>query len=437
MKSVKPDLTKPETWGQDQVFFAPADTGDAQLADGYHEEGSYEGWLKAIALLPAYPRAQLLLYAAFAAPLIEVVGAPNFIVDTSYTTSSGKTTALKVAASVWGKPDTAGGGVMWTWEATPVWIERVATVINGHPLILDDTKLARRPTDVARILYMFASGAGRGRGSKSGVDVTRHFRSIMISSGEAPITSFTQDGGTRARTLSLWGSPFEGPGSARAVAELNQELPRHYGHAGSRYITHILPGDGRWEEIQKLYKESHDKYLAWAAGHPVAGRLAAYCAVIDTAAILVHEALDMPWDYADPIVPLWSDLVSRAAEADRAEVALQIVIGWGNAHQQEFYGRHREDHDGNPLQPHAGWAGRWDAGEGWEYIAFFPGRLRAILSDEGFAVADVEATLRLWEEREWLRRDKGRDGKTRHPRIRVAGNAERLITIRRDALGED
>lgn len=436
MKSVKPDLTKPETWGQDQVFFAPADTGDAQLADGYHEEGSYEGWLKAIALLPAYPRAQLLLYAAFAAPLIEVVGAPNFIVDTSYTTSSGKTTALKVAASVWGKPDTAGGGVMWTWEATPVWIERVATVINGHPLILDDTKLARRPTDVARTLYMFASGAGRGRGSKSGIDVTRHFRSIMISSGEAPITSFTQDGGTRARTLSLWGSPFEGPGSARAVAELNQELPRHYGHAGSRYITHILPGDGRWEEIRTLYKESHDKYLARAAGHPVAGRLAAYCAVIDTAAILAHEALDMPWDYADPIAPLWSDLVSWASEADRVEVALQIVSGWIKAHEQEFFGRHREDHDRRALQPHGGWAGRWEPGNDWEYIAIAPHRVRSILLAEDFSSADAESIVRLWRERGWIETESSKDGKTRNPRLQVAGAAQRLVKIRREVIDD-
>lgn len=436
MKKVEPDLTKPETWEKDQVFFAPADPGEAQLADGFHEEGTLDGWLQAIASLDAYPRVQLLLYASLASPLLKIVGAPNFVVDTSYSTSSGKTTALRVAASVWGRPETSGGGVMWTWEATPVWIERTATVLNNFPLILDDTKLARRPADVARTLYMFASGAGRGRGSKSGIDITRHFQAILLSSGEAPITSFTQDGGTRARTLSLWGAPFEGPGSARTVAILNQELPRHYGQAAEPYIRHILDYDGKWDEIRQLYRKSHEKYLAWAADHPVAGRLAAYCAVIDTAAILVHEAIDMPWDYTDPIADLWSDLVSRSAEADRAEVALRIVIGWANAHQQEFFGRHRDDHEDNPLQPHAGWAGRWEV-DNWEYIAIDPHRIKTILRAEDFSAADIESIIRLWRERNWIETESGKDGKPRHPRLRVAGALQRLVKIRREAIDDE
>lgn len=444
---MKPELHKPETWEENQVFFSPADRGDAQLADGYHAAGTIEGWLEAIRPIAAYPRVQLLLYASFAASLIMPLGAPNFVVDTAYATTSGKTTALRVAASVWGRPDAAGAGTMWTWEATPVWIERTATVINSMPLILDDTKLARRPADVARTLYMFASGAGRGRGSKTGIDVTRHFRSVMISSGEAPITSFTQDGGTRARTLSMWGSPFEGPGSARTVAELNQELPRHYGHAAEPYIHHLMsrgaPKDENGE-LQKLYRESHEKYLSWAAGDAVAGRLAAYCAVIDTAAVLAHEALDMPFAYADPLELLWDSLVSRASEADRAEVALQIVWSWASANQQAFWGRHRiiggsiaEGSEGDPVQPPGGWAGSWASGEDWEYIALFPARIRAILLDHDFSAADAEAAVTLWRERGWLDTDSDADGKSRNVRHRVERSYKRLVTVRREALERD
>jgi hypothetical protein len=35
---------------------------------------------------------------------------------------------------------------------------------------------------------------------------------VLISSGETPVTSFTEDGGTRARALCVWGAPF-GPSS--------------------------------------------------------------------------------------------------------------------------------------------------------------------------------------------------------------------------------
>lgn len=432
-----PDLLHPELWEEGQVFFAPADAGDAQLAAGYHEGGSYEGWQRAMLRVAALPRVRFLLYSALAAPLIEIVRAPNFAVDTSYATSSGKTTALRVAASVWGLPDLAGSGVMHTWEATPVWVERAATVINSMPLILDDTKLARRPADVARTLYMFSSGSGRGRGSKEGLDATRHFRSVMISSGEAPLTSFTPDGGTRGRCISLWGAPFEGSGSARAVAELNLELGQHYGHAGSRYIEHILPREGRWDEIRSLYQDSLDKYRQWAGDSAVGGRIAAYCAVVDTAAILAHEALDLPWSYSDPVEPLWEGLIARASEADRAKVARGVVLAWASAHQSDFYGRHRTDGSENPVQPPAGWAGKWDGGDDWEYIAFYPSKIRAILMAEDYSSADAEAAARLWSERGWLKLEQGGDGKARHPKIRVSGSAARLVAITRAAADEE
>lgn len=436
----KPDVRRPETWGEDQVFFSGADAGDEQIADGYHEAGTYEGWLAAIKLVAAHPRALLLFYASLAAPLVQILNAPNFVVDIAYSTTSGKTTALRAAASAFGRPDTAGGGVMWTWEATPVWVERACTVCNSLPMILDDTKLARRPQDVARTLYMFASGAGRGRGSKRGLDVTRHFRSVMISSGEAPITSFTQDGGTRARTLSIWGAPFEGPGAARAVAELNQELARHYGHAAEPYIRHLLRLGGPADPHGKMrgaFHESLERYGSWAAGDPVAGRLATYCAVIDTAARLAHEALDLPFSYADPVALLWDGLVAQASEADRAEVALRVVWAWATAHQQDFFGRNREDHVGEPVQPLGGWAGRWDADDGWDSVALFPARVRSILLEQDFSAADAEAAIRLWRDRGWIRTEAGADGKVRHPRVRVAGSTQRLVVIDREALDDD
>ncbi|MDP9485931.1 MAG: hypothetical protein M3Q49_09155 [Actinomycetota bacterium] len=153
--------------------------------------------------------------------------------------------------------------------------------------------------------------------------------------------------------------------------------------------------------------------------------------------MLAHEALDLSWGYADPVAPLWSDLVSRAADADRAEVALQTLLGWAKSHEQNFFGRHRDNHDGQAMQPNSGWAGRWDAGDDWEYIAITPHHARDVLRAEDFSSADIEAVARLWRERGWIETEAARDGKTRHPRLRVAGVLQRLIKIRRDAIDDE
>jgi len=427
-----PRILDVANWDENIVFFMGGE-GEQQIAAGFHSSGTDAGWKAAITPIAKYPRVRLVFYASLVAPLLEVVGAPNFVLDVAHPTSRGKTTTLRVAAAVWGKPDESGIGSMWTWEKTPVWIERALSVLNSIPMILDDTKLARYPDLVGRILYLVASGSGRGRGTQTGLDYIRHFRTILITSGEAPATSFTPDGGTRARTLELWGSPFERADASTApdVDRLNTELQLHYGHAGPKFVQHLLDNQDKWGDYRELYLEKRAKYVRLAEGDPVVGRLAAYFGVIDTAAALAHEALDLPWSYSDPVDPLWETLTAEASEADRAQVALGYMSGWAARNQHAFVGRAREDQHGEPIPPHGGWAGRWDAGDGWEFIAFYPDFLRRTMREMDF---DYEAVLRTWKDRGWLDAPK----KRRNTKLmRVNGVRAELITVKKEALEKE
>ncbi len=427
-----PRILDVANWDEDTVFFM-GDAGEQQIAAGFHASGTEEGWKTAIAPIAKYPRVRLVFYASFVAALLEVVGAPNFIVDVAHPTSRGKTTTLRVAASIWGRPDESGIGAMWTWEKTPVWIERALSVLNSIPMILDDTKLARYPDLVGRILYLVASGSGRGRGTQTGLDYIRHFKTILITSGEAPATSFTSDGGTRARTLELWGAPFERADATTApdVDRLNTELQLHYGHAGPKFVQHLLDNQEKWSDYQEMYQERRAKYVRMADGDPVVGRLAAYFGAIDTAAYLVHEALDLPWSYSDPIDPLWETLTAEASEADRAQVALGYISGWAARNQHSFVGRARLDQQNKDIPPHGGWAGRWDAGENFKFIAFYPDFLRRVMREMDF---DYEAVLRTWRDRGWL---DAPQKKRNTKQMRVNDVRAELIAIKKEALEAD
>ena len=185
---------------KNRVIFRGADEGDDQIAEGFRQRGTYEGWLKSIGCLRPHSKARLAIYASLSSVMLEVFGSPNFGVDYAGETTRGKTTALRVAASCFGNPDERDNklpAAISTWGGTPVWRERAPVVLNNLPFILDDTKHASSPNDVANTVYMVTQGRGRGRGTVKGTAKTDSFSTVLISSGEQPITSFTEDGGTR------------------------------------------------------------------------------------------------------------------------------------------------------------------------------------------------------------------------------------------------
>ena len=162
--------------------------------------------------------------------------------------------------------------------------------------------------------------------------------------------------------------------------------------------------------------------------------MAQYAAVIDVAAGIAHEALDLRWEYREPLGDLWHDIIAGAVDAAGEERALAGLVSWAHAHDQAFYGRHQEDR-GKPKQPATGWAGRWDAGNDWEFVALFPTVLDKVLRDLGY---EPEAVLRGWRERGWL--DIQKDDRKRYTKqVRVRDGVSdspkpHMVVIRRAAV---
>jgi hypothetical protein len=407
------------------VTFRGADEGDNQLAEGFRAEGSREEWMTAIKPLANYPKVQLAIYAALSTPLLMILNAPNFIFSFAGATSQGKTTALRVAASCWGCPDERSPrAAIGTWDSTRIWIERAAAVENDLPLILDDTKRARRPEDTAQTIYDVTSGRSRGRGSLEGTRSAQTFRTVMLSSGEAPITSFSNAGGTRARVLEIWGSPFGNADAETAVIvnALNEGILENYGHAGPQLIEQILVQRESWPTLQELYRDLRRQYQELAGDNPAASRMASHFAVMEVTAKLLHTAGLLPWKYSDPIRRFWQEMAEGAAEADRATAAIRFVMSWAYSHRDDFF---RTTSD---IQPHGGWAGRWkDKNIGGplslkKLIAFFPHRLDEILKAGGF---EPEPILRSWFDRNWLLVTEGR----RQLRMRVGEENSWLVAL--------
>ncbi|MDP2305530.1 MAG: DUF927 domain-containing protein [Pseudomonadota bacterium] len=418
----------PARWKSGQLHLLVADPGIRALADGFRAGGSWEGWLEMLSAALTFPSVMLGVYASLVPPLMAYLPTlPNFIVDFCGETSRGKTTLLRLAVSVWGCADERSGGLLTSWDNTRVYVERAAALTDYLPTFLDDTKRARKPEDVAKVLYDYASGIGRGRGSVQGIQRTSRAHGVLLSTGEAAATSFTNDGGVRARTLTCWGPPFGGSDlyTLAAVQKITRGALQHFGHAGPRLVRWLLADPQNVERVRADYDRALDGWLARCNDNPVAARAAQYLSALSVVHDLLHGPLGVPAPTGDPLAVAWNAVVRASVEADRAADALRDLVSWATSQQHRFHGRLEMD-PGSEDTPNAGWLGAWTRREDWKYLALLPTELRGFLERQKF---DADAIIRTWDERAWLLRD------DRHMtrKVTVGDRKERCYAITRAA----
>ncbi len=434
------DEIAPDAWQQHWIAFRGSGAGDDQIADGFHASGDWQRYLEVIRPIRDYPRVLLAFYAAFTPILLDLLNAPNPIIDWSNRTSTGKSITLRVAASVHGKPDErATDGAMATWDSTQVWIERASSVLHNLPVILDDTARARDKKAISGLVYLVSSGRGRGRGTVKGLARTRTWRTALLSNGEQPITEYGNEGGTRARVMSIKGAPFheESEVSRRVVNDLNIGLPLHYGHAGPRFVRWVMAHLSEAPFWIAEYHRCADLYAEKSKGG-VEGRLAQVAAVIDLTAALVHEAFpDLGWPYHDPLEGLWDEILRDAADAPPEIRALRDAMDWAHQHRGAFWDHLRNAGSPRDQEPvGTGWLGIWDVGTGldnhqWSEILFAPLHLRQKLREWGY---EPRAVIGAWLQRGWLRTsgEKGVDT----AKVTFDGAHPRFVVVLREAVEE-
>jgi uncharacterized protein (DUF927 family) len=219
------------------VEFSP-EPGFERFVRASKPEGTYVKWRECVEPALKYPYAAFAFYGSFAAPLLRMLKAPNFIIDFWGNTSVGKTTVLELAASVWGNPHKEAGGLVFGWDSTKVFLERIANFFCDLPIFPDDSQTVDDRT-MSSMLYQIANGVGKGRGSTVGIRHNPTWHTVCFSTGERPLIECTTFAGARARTIGLYGSPFPNVGGD-FINDLKTGLRENYGHAGAKFIESIL-----------------------------------------------------------------------------------------------------------------------------------------------------------------------------------------------------
>ncbi|HVJ34817.1 MAG TPA: DUF927 domain-containing protein [Terriglobia bacterium] len=161
-------------------------------ADRMAENGTLADWQQHVAL-PAIgnTRIALAISAAFAAPLCQVVKEDSGGFHFVGASSTGKTTALRAAASVWGIP-------MRTWHTTGNGGEAIAAQSNDGLLILDELSQVNGH-DAGAMTYMLGNGTGKTRSSREAIaQAPMRWRLMLLSTGEIGLAEKLAEVGQKA-----------------------------------------------------------------------------------------------------------------------------------------------------------------------------------------------------------------------------------------------
>lgn len=276
---------------ENEIKIVPNDSGEKQILEAFQEKGTVESWkTEVLNLIKPHPKALLYTIASFAAPLLQDFQIDSFIIDFSGHTSQGKTTLLRLASTVWGTQS-----LINEWNATKVSIERKSAFLNSFPLLMDDTKKARK-NEIESIVYQFSGGRSKGRGSIKGFQEDLTWKTIMLSTGESSILEYAKSGGVAGRVVSIVDQPFANA-SFEYMEQLYKGINNNYGIIGREFINKWL--QITTEDKENLVKEFHEirsEYVKLAGSNEVLVRVAAYYALIHFVAIMLNEMLDFDID---------------------------------------------------------------------------------------------------------------------------------------------
>jgi len=267
-------------WCSGKTFFPGAendlildlDDTSISVANHYHPQGDLGEWAEIVKPIREYPVARFIMAAGFASPLLEIIGQRVFIVHVWGPSRGGKTAAMKSALSIWGNPE----GIMSSFNATKVGLERIAALYSDLPLGIDERQIVGNDqSKIEEIVYTLSMGKSKARGTKSGgLQAFSTWRSIIMMNGEHPLTSGSSSTGVKTRSIELYGTVIPDEDYA---ASLHRSLNNVFGIAGPFFIQKVIemkdadPGkfaadyEAVYSKIREAFPDNAASHLGYVA----------------------------------------------------------------------------------------------------------------------------------------------------------------------------
>ncbi len=228
---------------------------DQAMENTFSVKGSAAQWRERVgALCVGNSRLAFAVACAFAGPLLRPAGVESGGFHFRGGSSTGKTTALKVAASVNGGPN-----YLQRWRTTDNALEAIAAQHCDALLVLDELAQVD-PKTAGECAYMLANESSKARATRNGAPRPRlSWRLLFLSAGELGLADHMAEGMRRARTgqeVRMADIPADA-GAGNGMFENTHGVEG----GGSEFSRHIV------EQAGRCYGAVGVEWLQWLTEH--------------------------------------------------------------------------------------------------------------------------------------------------------------------------
>lgn len=241
----------------------PAHVRDGEFKTLYRPNGSYHEWQKMLQMMldQGRPEIDFVLASSFAAPLVKFTAVLGIVLSiVSRDSGTGKTTALRGAQSVWGRPQ----GSINALDDTVNAVTRRLEVLQNLPAYWDELRMREQVRDFMKLVFQLSQGKGKSRMNSAAIlQHTGTWATLIGVAGNEPLHDLINkaSGATNAgalRLIEIEINPLPKTDVARHLRMFNG-LDIHYGHAGSKYGAWLGTHRKQAEELTLKVLEQFNK----------------------------------------------------------------------------------------------------------------------------------------------------------------------------------
>ncbi|KEO83564.1 DUF927 domain-containing protein [Tumebacillus flagellatus] len=325
--------------------------------------------------------------------------------------TQGKTTAIRLAVSPFGCPDSKNGGLVRTWDSTSNGLFAQLRGIHGLPLAFDEASM--HEGKFSNFVYKLASGQEKTRLNKeSELKENGDWNGLVLSTAEhSLLAKSSKNNGVRMRLFEF--QDITWTKSASNADNLKHGLLKNYGQAGPRFVRHLLSLEdetllSKWNEYRKLIREkiaNPDHFV---------DRLADKFAIILVTAWFAREALRLDFNFDKILEMLLCQIQQNSTERDLGQRSYDYFRETVTQHHSKF-----TEHS------HEQWGALIHKDGKLKQVLVLRPIMEKLLTEGGFE--NCQVILKSWASKKWLDCDHGK--LTRKRTLRPKGSANRLYVV--------
>lgn len=230
----------------------------------------------------------------------------NFIVHLLGSSSTGKSTILKLVASFSGNPDAVNGFFLSYLSTSNAIIESLCDSY-GHPFVIDEFSTAKRKSNWTAEVYTIANGMEKARCVASGqmIQESTGFQGVYVSSGEISLSSKCgNNDGILARLFEITtdydysDNPDDKFTTSSSEADYIKTIAtRNYGILTPLIAQALLTNSHKYNYLRQGWlNRTKDKVREEVLELDVADRIMEYVAIIMTACEVMEDILDLEFE---------------------------------------------------------------------------------------------------------------------------------------------